>query len=614
MGGRRVLAADGAAGAGGDTGDRYGGEGRHGTEDRYGVVGRPEASGPAWARDRAASGSYSGGEAVVRALAAHGVTDAFGIPGTHNLEIYRHLRPYVIRHVTTRHEQGAGYAADAYARVSGRPGVAITTTGPALLNIAAAVGQAYSDSVPLLVVSPGMPLRHPRQSTGLLHEMRSQTEALRGVAAFSHRVASVDEIGAAVARAFALFRTGRPRPAHIEVPLDLLEAVEPLVATRLAPPVGPPAPDPAALAAAVTALRAARRPALVLGGGARAAAAECRALAVALGAPVVTTANGKGVVDERHPLSLGVSLHSPAVRTWLADRDVLLAVGTELAESDVWGPLPALTGTLIRVDVDPAQMYAGLPADVPLVGDAAVVLGALLAAYEDGTGAGGEAEHGANGGRGGNGGQRARGVDEDGAECAEAEQVAALRTARDDETRSRDARWLPYLRAMRRVLAEDAVLTSDSAQCCYYGALPHLPVGPEGRFLHPTGFGTLGYALPAAIGAKTACPERQVVALSGDGGLQFSVQELATAAQLGVPLPVVVFDNGGYGEIREEMAARGDEPTAVDLPPVDLPALARAYGGRGTVVRSPEELAAALTGALATPGPTIVTVPEESSR
>ncbi|MFI1658144.1 5-guanidino-2-oxopentanoate decarboxylase [Streptomyces sp. NPDC020472] len=526
--------------------------------------------------------AVTGGEAVVRALASHGVTDAFGIPGTHNLEIYRHLRAYGIRHVTPRHEQGAGYAADAYARVSGRPGAAITTTGPALLNIAAAVGQAHSDSVPLLVVSPGMPLRHPRQSTGLLHEMRSQTEALRGVAAFSHRVSSVEEIGSAVARAFTLFRTGRPRPVHIEVPLDLLETVEPAGPVRRAPLTGPPAPDPAAVGRAAEALRAARRPALVLGGGARAAAAECAALAEELGAPVVTTANGKGVMDERHPLSLGVSLHSPAVQKWLVDRDVILAVGTELAESDLWGPPPALTGTLIRVDVDPAQMYAGLPADVPLVGDARALLEALLAECRGGT-------------------------DDVPADPAG---VRALRAARDDETRARDARWLPYLRAVRRVLAEDAVLTSDSAQCCYYGALPHLPLGPEGRYLHPTGFGTLGYALPAAIGAKTACPERQVVALSGDGGLQFSVQELATAAQLRLPLPVVVFDNGGYGEIREEMAARGDAPVAVDLPAVDLPALARAYGGRGAVVRSPEELADALALALTAPGPTVLTVPE----
>ncbi|MFB6713080.1 MULTISPECIES: thiamine pyrophosphate-binding protein [unclassified Streptomyces] len=535
------------------------------------------------------SASPTGGEAVVRALAAHGVTTAFGIPGTHNLEIYRHLTQYGIAHVTPRHEQGAGYAADAYARVTQRPGVAITTTGPALLNITAAVGQAYSDSVPLLVVSPGMPLRHPRQPTGLLHEMRSQSEALRAVAAFSHRVSTIEEIGSAVARAFTLFRSGRPRPVHVEVPLDLLETAGPVGPVRLTPPLSAPVPAGSALRDAAEVLRAARRPALVLGGGARSASAGCLALAEALAAPVVTTANGKGIVDETHPLSLGVSLHSPSVRKWLAGCDAVLAVGTELAESDLWSAPPSLGGTLIRVDIDPAQMYAGLPADLALVGAAQPTLEALRDELaQPGTGSPKMRESSAA--------------------------VRELRAARDAETAQRDVRWVPYLRAARAVSAADTIWTSDSAQCCYYGALPHLPIGPRGRYLHPTGFGTLGYALPAAIGAKTAYPGRQVVALSGDGGLQFSVQELATAAQLRLPLPVVVFDNGGYGEIRDEMAARGDTPMGVDLPSVDLPALARAYGGHGARADTPEALARTLSRALTTPGPTVIAVTEETPR
>ncbi|MFJ9174993.1 5-guanidino-2-oxopentanoate decarboxylase [Streptomyces sp. NPDC102360] len=528
----------------------------------------------------------TGGEALVRALAAHGVTRAFGIPGTHNLEIYRHLTAYGVAHVAPRHEQGAGYAADAYARVTGTPGVAITTTGPALLNIAAAVGQAYSDSVPLLVISPGMPLRHPRQSTGLLHEMRSQSEALRNVAAFSHRVSSVAEIGAAVARAFTLFRSERPRPAHIEIPLDLLEAAEPAGPPRTAPPVAPRVADAAHIEQAAALLAHARRPALVLGGGARGAAAQCLTLAEQLAAPVATTANGKAIVDEEHPLSLGVSLHSPAVQEWLTSRDMVLAVGTELAESDIWltEPLP-LQGQLIRMDLDPAQMYAGVPADVPLVGDAAATLDALTTAL-------------------------ARSASDPTHAHAEA---AALKAARDTESRPRDAHWLPYLEAIRGTLAPDAVVTSDSAQCCYYGALPHLTLGPRARYLHPTGFGTLGYALPAAIGAKAAHPDRQVVALSGDGGLQFSIQELATATALQQPLAVVVFDNSGYGEIRDEMKARGDAPLAVDHARMDLPALARAYGAHGATAHSPEELAKLLSTALTTPAPTLIVVPEESA-
>ncbi|MFH8570942.1 thiamine pyrophosphate-binding protein [Streptomyces sp. NPDC017993] len=535
--------------------------------------------------------TVTGGEALVRALAAHGTDLAFGIPGTHNLEIYRHLAGHGIRHIAPRHEQGAGYAADGYARATGRPGVAITTTGPALLNIAAAVGQAHSDSVPLLVVSPGMPLRHPSLATGTLHEMPGQSEAFGHLTAFSHRVTSVEEIDAAVARAFTRFRSRRPRPVHIEVPLDLLTAAAPVGPPRLAPPHLAPRPQPESVRAAATALNRARRPALVLGGGAHGAKDEVLELAGRLCVPVATTANGKGAFPESHPLAVGVRLHSAAVQKWLADCDAVLAVGTELAESDLWSALPALTGTLIRVDIDPAQMYAGRPADIPLVGDARETVRGLLDELTLSEGGSGP-DAGAN---------RSAGV---------LGSAAALRTAADATIDARDTRRLPFLAAMRSVLPPETVWTSDSAQCCYYGALPHLPVDPPGRYLHPTGFGTLGYALPAAVGVKAGAPERPVVALSGDGGLQFTVQELATAADLGLPLPVVVFDNGGYGEIRDEMSARGDAPVAVDHPPLDLGALARAYGGQGTRAATPAELADALRTALTVPGPTVITVPE----
>ncbi|MQY10507.1 putative 2-ketoarginine decarboxylase AruI [Streptomyces sp. RB5] len=525
----------------------------------------------------------TGGEALVRALAAHGVDLVFGIPGTHNLELYRHFPAHGIRHVAPRHEQGAGYAADGYARTTGRPGIAVTTTGPALLNITAAVGQAYSDSVPLLVVSPGMPLRHPVLPTGLLHETRSQTAALSAVAAVSHRVSSVAEVGEAVARAFTLFRHERPRPVHLEIPLDLMESPEPTGPPPLAPPAAPRQAAPTALRKAAAALSAARTPALVLGGGARRAAAECLTLAEKLGAPVLTTANGKGIVPEDHPLSAGVSLHSPSVRRRLCARDTVLAIGTELAESDLWTTELPLTGTLIRIDLDPAQTYATIPAAHPLVGDARTVLRALLPLLDGPPSPDGPRD------------------------------VRDLLEERNAETAARDARWLPYLRTLRSILAPDAVITSDQAQCCYYGALPHLPLGPAGRLLHPTGFATLGYALPAAVGAKCADPGRQVIALCGDGGLQFTVQELATAAALGHPLPVVVFDNGGYAEIRDGMRARGDTPYAVDLPPVDLPALARAYGGHGVRADTPAALGDALRTALTVPGPTLIHVPEEGA-
>jgi acetolactate synthase-1/2/3 large subunit len=302
---------------------------------------------------------------------------------------------------------------------------------------------------------------------------------------------------------------------------------------------------------------------------------------VRLGALVVTSANGKGVIPETHPLSLGVGLHLARVQRWLAECDVVLAVGTELAASDFWREPPRVGGRLVRIDVDPAQMVRAQRADVALVGDAAVYAEALV--KELGTAA-----------------KDSPGfvVDDVRAECRA--EAAAL-----------GARWQPFLEAVRRVCPADTIFTSDSAMACYYGALGNLAIGEEGRFLHPTGFGTLGYALPAAVGAGVAAPDRPVVALSGDGGFQFSLQELGTASALGRAIVVIVFDNGGYGEIRAEMEARpGRAPLGVDLESPDLVHLAAAYGQHGVVADSPGTLAASLTEALSRPCVTLVQVPE----
>lgn len=225
----------------------------------------------------------TGGEALVRNLAAHGTDVVFGIPGNHNLGIYQHLAPNNIRHVLARHEQGCGYAADGYARVSGQPGVALVTAGPAVLNALASLGQAYADSVPVLLVSPGMPLRHPNRGNGHLHETKNQQAAVNAVVAVSHRVTSVAEIGDAVSQAFVDMTAGRPRPVHIEIPIDVLDESAEVAIGR---PVSVPnctAPT-AQLERAAALLAGATRPGIVVGGGARAAAAEVRELAERLGA------------------------------------------------------------------------------------------------------------------------------------------------------------------------------------------------------------------------------------------------------------------------------------------------------------------------------------------
>jgi 5-guanidino-2-oxopentanoate decarboxylase len=519
------------------------------------------------------------GEAVARTLAACGVDLVFGIPGTHTMEIHRHLGAAGIRHVTPRHEQGGGYAADGYARVAGRAGVVIATSGPGVVNTATAAATAYADSVPMLVVSPAMPTDVEGRDTGFLHESKDQGAAMAALVAWSRRARSAGEAADAIRSAFAHFAGGRPRPVHVDVPVDLLGRRGPARTGAPAPAEVAPV-DEDALERAAAVLGAADRPAIVLGGGARGAAAAATLLAERLGAPVLTTVNGKGVVPERHPLSLGASIRLRAAQRWLEGCDAVLAVGTELGESDLWGPPPRLEGRVIRVDVDPAQLQKNVSADVEVPGDARAVLERLLEAVAPGR-------------------PDARRDDE----------IARVREAIRAEALADGAPWLDLVDAIGGALGADGVLCADSTMASYHGAVHFLALDAPGRFVYPTGYATLGYALPAAIGAKLAAPDRPVIALAGDGGLLFTVSELATAAQLGLPLPVLVPNNGGYGEIRAEMRAAGIDPVGTDLLVPDLPALGVAFGGWGVRVDGPAGVASELAAALERPGPTVIEVP-----
>jgi acetolactate synthase-1/2/3 large subunit len=325
-------------------------------------------------------------------------------------------------------------------------------------------------------------------------------------------------------------------------------------------------------------LIAAANPLLVAGGGARGASEEIRALAD-LGIPVLTTVNGKGVLDETHPSSLGASIRLPAAHRALNAADLLLVVGSELGDSDLWGGVvePGTPGgrAIVRIDIDPAQTHKNVRADLDVVGDASVVLGAVLERLRAG-------------------GFPARSVD------------PATRKAIDAEAALDAGPWTAIQNTLRDALPENTVIAGDSSQVTYYGTVHHWPFTPANRLLYPTGFATLGYGLPAAIGAKVADPSRPVVALVGDGAAMFSIQEMATAADQRLPLPIVVVDNGGYAEIRDQMRERGIEPQAVDLPHVDLPAVARAMGGHGVRADDLDDLGRFAAGALEADVPTLI--------
>ncbi len=524
------------------------------------------------------------GEMLVGLLEAYGIDTVFGIPGVHTVELYRGLPDTRIRHITPRHEQGAGFMADGYARACGRPAACFIITGPGLTNIATALGQAYADSVPLLVISSVNNTHELGLGEGRLHELPSQRNLMAGLTAFSHTLLRPDELPEVLARAFAVFHSVRPRPVHIELPLDVITTPADHVRRQIVAPVARPAPAPDVVAAAAELLRGARRPLVLLGGGARDAAPQARALVERLGALTVTTINGKGILPPEHPLCMGSALSQPPVLEELAAADVVLAVGTELGETDtlLFDGRLTLGGRLIRIDVDPGQLTRNALPEVAILGDAGLALQALDLKLED---------H----------------------EVDTVPVAARAQVLREQSQSLLDGRQRLHQRFMAAVqqALPGVIMVGDSTQPVYSANLFYRPEQPRSYFNSSTGYGTLGYALPAALGAKLASPERPVVALIGDGGLQFTVGELATAVELAVPLPVLLWNNRGYGEIKRYMAERGIPQIGVDIYTPDFLTIARGFGCRADRVESLEHLRWLLHQARQAAGPTLIEIDEE---
>ena len=323
------------------------------------------------------------GEVLVKLLEDYGVEQVFGIPGVHTVELYRGLARSSINHVTPRHEQGAGFMADGYARTSGKPGVCFIITGPGMTNITTAMGQAYADSIPMLVISSVQIRNQLGGGRGKLHELPNQSALVGGVAAFSHTLMSASELPGVLARAFALFQAGRPRPVHIEIPLDVLvEEADDLLAS-LPVNIDRAGASPSAVSRMTELLAGAKRPLILAGGGAIDAAAELTELAELLDAPVALTINAKGMLESAHPLLIGSTQSLVATRALVAEADVVLAIGTELAETDYDVTFAGgfeIPGKLLRVDIDPDQTVRNYPPHVALVSDSRNAAQALLSA------------------------------------------------------------------------------------------------------------------------------------------------------------------------------------------------------------------------------------------
>ena len=530
------------------------------------------------------------GEVLVKLLEGYGVDHVFGIPGVHTVELYRGLAGSTIRHITPRHEQGAGFMADGYARTRGVPGVCFIITGPGMTNITTAMGQAYADSIPMLVISSVQSRNALGGGRGKLHELPDQRGLVAGVSAFSQTLMSADDLPQVLARAFAVFDGARPRPVHIEIPLDVL--VEP--ADHLLPGrpirVSRAAAAPTTVAQMATRLAQAQRPLILAGGGALAAGAALAALAEHLQAPVALTINAKGLVPADHPLQIGSTQSLPVTRELIGEADVVLAIGTELAETDYDVTFQGgfkIPGSLLRIDIDPDQTVRNYLPELALVADAEQAGQALLAAVQLQPAAQRQASWGT-------------------ARAARLRQALAASWDQPSLSQTR------LLKTLLQTLPE-VVLVGDSTQPVYTGNLTLDMPAPRRWFNASTGYGTLGYALPAAMGAwlgssaviKQRAP---VVCLIGDGGLQFTLPELASAVEAQVPLIVLLWNNHGYEEIKKYMLNRDIKPVGVDIHTPDFIAVAQGLGAAAEQVNDVAQLQTALARAVERNKPTLLQV------
>jgi acetolactate synthase I/II/III large subunit len=518
------------------------------------------------------------GEVLVQGLKARGVDTVFGIPGVHTVELYRGLAGSGIRHVTARHEQGAAFMADGYARVSGKPGVAFVITGPGLLNALTAMAQAREDSVPMLIISGVNKRASLGQGLGHLHELPDQGAMVRPLCP-SFQVTAPDVLESVLTRAFAALTTGRPGPVHIEVPTDVMPLPCPALTAGFAVSAAPAAPNMALVEAAAQRLKSAKRPVILAGGGTRFAAPNLRALAERLDAPVVQTTNARGIMFG-HPLAVPASPSLTAVRGLIAESDQILALGTEFGQTDYDGyglcEMPQLPG-MIRVDLCPEQL-ARQQAAIRICADTASTVDALLPLL---------APHKANG--------AARAASTIAAARSEAVKLSPNLLAN-----------LEMLDAMRNAVP-GAIVVGDSTQPVYAGSLCYDHDRPGGWFNAATGFGALGFSTGAAVGAALAAPGTPVICLIGDGGLQFSPGELRTAVDEGLQITYVVWNSAGFKEIADWMLAAKAKVIGCDPSPLKLEPFAAACDlPFQSVGVDPEALKSALT--KPTKGPRMIEV------
>ena len=514
---------------------------------------------------------------VIDRLIAHGVDTLFCLPGVQNDPFFDALYDQTnrIRPIHTRHEQGAAYLALGAAMATGKPAAYCVVPGPGFLNTTAALSQAYGNNAPVLAISGQIPLAYVNRDTGYLHDIPDQLGIMQRLTKWSARIRAPHEAAALTDEALRQMVSGRPRPAALECPLDVWGKSANVKLPAVPEPLPAPEPDDDAIEAAAKMLGEAKRPLIVVGGGAQHASAEVTALSEMLEAPVMAYRMGIGVVDSRHELSLSFPMGH---KLW-ADADVVLGIGTRLhSQFTGWGVDEQLK--LIRIEIDPEEMVRHRARCTALLGDAAAVTRRLLDRI---------AKH-----------NRKR--------AAYREEVAGVKAAVGAEIRKLQPQ-MAYLDAIRAELPEEGIFVDEFTQVGYVSRLA-FPVYAPRTYLTLGYQGALGMGYPTALGAKIARPDVPVVSVNGDGGFMFNVQELATAVHFRIPVVAIVFTDNAFGNVRRMQRDdyRG-RTIASDLTNPDFVKMAESYGVMGLKATSPEELRGVLRRALKEAGPTLIEVP-----
>jgi len=534
----------------------------------------------------------TGAQALVEALKREKVDTVFGLPGGANLPIYDAMFDSEVRHILARHEQCAAHMADGYARVSRKPGVCMGTSGPGATNLVTGIATAHADSSPIVAitgqVSKNMIGRDAFQECDIMGIVTPITK-------YSFQPWSAAEIPSVIKKAFYIASTGRPGAVLVDIPKDVQNEKADITfpeSVKMTKSIAVPRPDSAKIEQAAELLLKAERPIIMAGGGVIISGAfqELQALAELLVCPVVTTFKGKGSFSETHPLSVGpIGMHGhPEANKLILEIDCLLAIGARFSDRSVgrWDDFnPA---KIIHVDIDPAEIGKNKPADVGIVGDVKEALGMLVRVLEK------------------------KIVQKKDANYPWMKHVNELKSHHRSKPlpAPREITGPRLLKKMRELIPANAIITTEVGQHQMWASL-HFDIIKPGTFFTSTGLGTMGWGLPAAVGAKVAAPNVPVIDIAGDGSFQMTENTLATSVTEKIPIIAVIFNNNMLGMVAQwQRLFYNRKYIGVEMNGrPDFVKIAEAYGAQGFRVQSMDEFSKAMKNALRSDIATIIDVP-----